>query len=72
MGNNSSKSTNDKQITLPCGALYQGQLLDSKPHGFGRLKSPTEGTYEGQFVNGIKSGKGKMFYSNGEFYNGEW
>ena len=72
MGNNISKSNKNKQITLPCGSLYQGDLRDSVPHGIGRLKSPVIGIYEGQFKNGKKSGNGKIFYSNGEFYNGGW
>ena len=29
-------------------------------------------TYEGQFKNWIKSGRGKMTYRNGDLYLGEW
>lgn len=72
MGNMTSKSTNRNPVTLPCGSIYEGELYEKKPHGYGRLKSPTVGIYEGLFVHGHKSGRGKMFYKNGEFYNGEW
>ena len=72
MGNSTSKSTKTSPVALPNGSLYQGELLNSKPHGTGQLKSPSIGVYEGRFVDGLRAGKGKMFYTNGEFYNGEW
>ena len=30
------------------------------------------GTYEGEYENDIKSGKGKYTYGNGDIYDGEW
>ena len=72
MGNKSSKTNKNKPVIMSNGDLYEGQLVDGRPHGYGRLKSPEKGTYEGQFIRGRKSGDGKMFCTNGEFYNGEW
>ena len=33
---------------------------------------PTLGEYQGDFVNGKKSGKGKYTFANGDIYDGEW
>jgi hypothetical protein len=30
------------------------------------------GTYEGQFENGRKNGRGRFTFPNGEIYEGEW
>lgn len=72
MGNKSSKTNKSKPVIMSNGDLFEGPIVDGRPHGFGRLKSSEKGTYEGQFVHGRKSGAGKMFFINGEFYNGEW
>lgn len=72
MGNKTSKTTKNKPVMLFDGSLYNGGILEGKPHGTGRLKDPQIGVYEGGFIHGYKSGTGKIFYINGEFYNGEW
>ena len=72
MGNNATTKTSIREISLPNGDVYEGELSDEIPDGKGKLKEKSLGTYYGEFSNGMKHGKGKMFYSNGEFYNGDW
>jgi hypothetical protein len=38
--------------TLPSGAVYEGDLLDNLPDGFGKLTFANGGTLDGQFLNG--------------------
>ncbi len=57
---------------LADGSQYQGDLLNGKLHGKGRLVSPTLGTYEGDFVNGSRQGKGDLRWPNGDQYIGEF
>ncbi len=33
---------------------------------------PSENRYEGELVNGVKHGKGTMYYKTGNVYKGEW
>jgi len=39
---------------------------------FGLLKYPNGNVYEGQFLNGKRSGNGIMKFANGDVYNGMW
>ena len=39
---------------------------------FGSLRYANGDSYEGQFYNGLKHGKGKLVQNNGVAYNGEW
>lgn len=72
MGNKQSKSTRSNPVTLLNGDLYLGDTFKNQPHGTGTLISRYTGRYQGEFVNGQKNGQGKMYYVNGEFYNGSW
>ena len=72
MGNEPSKKTSHKPLLLPSGAEYAGDVFNGRPHGVGVLALTDKGRYEGQFVAGKRQGQGKMFYPNGEFYNGSW
>ena len=52
---------------------YTGQFLLGRAHGKGGFKEfhpPT--SYEGDYVNGRRSGKGVQIYANGDRYEGEW
>lgn len=65
-----------------CSELYNGQWRDGIQHGFGehiwityRLPGTqfnTRNSYIGQFVNGMKHGKGTFQYADGAKYEGEW
>jgi hypothetical protein len=39
---------------------------------FGKLKYVNGDIYEGQLLNGKRSGNGTMMFANGDFYNGMW
>ena len=46
--------------------VYYGQINHSTlPHGFGTLVYETDGSiYVGDWVNGLKEGKGTLYYGN--------
>ncbi len=51
--------------------LYDGELKDGKPHGFGTWESDDE-SYKGLWWQGRKQGYGVYIYSDGSKYAGEW
>ena len=57
-------------ITFENGDIWEGQVdNDGLPHGNGIMKSSI-GTYEGEFKNGEKEGKGVLQYADGTVYEG--
>ncbi|RNC43417.1 MORN Repeat Containing 1 protein [Trypanosoma cruzi] len=56
------------------GAKYVGAQLLGKPHGKGKYIVPGAMgyIYEGDFVNGERSGNGVCTFSNGRKYEGDW
>lgn len=58
--------------------IYEGDWLDGKMHGVGKYMFWNEAkdmytqTYEGQFNNGVREGKGTMKYANRNVYTGFW
>ena len=59
-----------QRATLEGGAIYEGPLLDNKPHGSGILKFAQGDLYNGCFVNGVREGKGKLYFVDGSVYDG--
>jgi hypothetical protein len=57
-------------IVDPDGAVYQGKLLDNKPHGQGVLTFADGSIYNGEFKHDIREGKGTLTLANGEKYVG--
>lgn len=52
---------------------YQGETLDGKKHGTGKLfRSDGTVLYEGEFYDGKMHGMGKYTFPNGDVYEGEW
>ncbi len=52
---------------------YVGDTLNGKAHGFGTYTSKQSGTkYTGQFVADTFSGNGKMVWTSGAKYVGQW
>ena len=47
--------------TFPTGS-YDGNFVNGKKEGFGRLKVENDGTYEGEFVNDMFHGQGKYHW----------
>lgn len=53
------------------GGYYIGEWSDNVFHGMGTLVDSL-GTYEGSFQQGVRHGKGRQQYANGEYRNGFW
>eukprot|EP01040_Poterioochromonas_malhamensis_P014817 gene14817-16474_t len=59
--------------TFPNGDIYEGELIDDKPSGHGKMIYANKDVYEGEFVDGMRSGKGKcVYFENHRIYEGEW
>lgn len=65
------------------GVIYEGDWVNQKKDGFGKLVIPREGQnlfskhlfyqeYTGQFKNDKMHGFGKMIFDDGTVYEGEW
>lgn len=60
-------------LTFDSGNLYDGTCnAASKPHGSGNFQWMSGSSYEGNFINGQRSGPGSMTYANGAKYQGSW
>lgn len=59
------------------GSEYEGDWRGDVFHGDGRLtfkpekKGENGVVYEGQFKNGMQDREGKLYFSNGDFYQGQ-
>jgi len=54
---------------------YEGNFQADMKHGYGKhrvVESGCETIYEGDFVEGLREGKGTMKYSDGALYTGYW
>ena len=52
------------------GNIYEGNFVNGKKSGFGKMFFKSGNIYEGNWENDIQNGKGIMFYKNGDIYNG--
>jgi len=50
------------------GTLKKGRIQD----GFGKYRGANGITYEGNFANGTRSGRGTMKWADGRIYEGDW
>ena len=50
----------------------EGDFVDGKAHGKGKLTYPDGKVYEGNFSGGKPHGKGKITYPDGEVYEGDF
>ena len=57
------------RVFLPNGDLQEGRLKNSIFNGFGKLISKNEEIYEGNCVNGEKSGNCTYLFQDGTIYN---
>jgi hypothetical protein len=57
---------------VPSDPDYQGQLLNGKPHGYGRKQYAYAGVYVGGWVKGKRHGQGVLNSLFGDRYEGEW
>jgi hypothetical protein len=56
--------------TWPNGASYEGELLNWEPHGYGAMRYADGGTYIGDWLNGLKEGRGVVSWPWGDRYEG--
>ena len=53
--------------------FYEGEFMDNKFHGKGRLTRKVNGyEYIGEFENGLKNGIGRLIYGSGDIYQGNF
>lgn len=59
--------------TYPDGSVYEGQKLNSKKQGRGKLSFLDGGFYVGDWNEDTMHGNGTLFYPSGQIaYEGEW
>ncbi|KAL9187207.1 hypothetical protein ACHAXT_001310 [Thalassiosira profunda] len=54
------------------GGIYNGQLMNGKPHGKGGLRWEDGGFCEGYWKEGTLHGWGVMSWPSGQVYDGQW
>lgn len=54
------------------GSYYEGDIEDSKFHGYGVLDFEDGSRYEGQFVRGERHGTGRLSFPDGSYYEGNF
>lgn len=54
------------------GNVYEGETINGKFDGYGKVTYLNKDIYEGEWSNDFKNGYGKMIYSNGDVYEGNW
>ena len=59
-------------ITTPSGVYIGAWNSDNQRHGFGLFLSTTGDLYEGNWINGEKTGLGRQIWSDGHMYEGAW
>jgi len=61
------------KITLPSGAVYEGDFIKGKRHGKGKTTGYNNGdVYEGDYIEDKMHGKGKYTFSSGDVYEGDF
>ncbi len=53
-------------------SVYEGEVVNGRPHGLGRWEWVDGSIYEGELFLGIRKGQGTYIYKNGDFYEGNW
>lgn len=67
-GNWVNDKRHGKGTSILCDdSSYEGEWINDKKHGFGKLVFRNT-IYEGEFVDGILTGKGTLTYENGDKY----
>lgn len=58
-------------VLLPAG-MYEGDVRDGQPHGFGTLSTDDGDIYEGGWRDGKRHGYGELIWNDGSRYAGFW
>ncbi len=67
----SPKTVKGKMLLQPGNIEYEGDLIDGKPSGKGKITAKTY-QCEGDFFNGELNGRGFCKFTNGDRYDGEF
>ena len=59
------------KLTFPDGTSIEGGWNNDQAHGFCKHRMGNNTYYEGQMVNGVKTGKGKFYFEEG-MYEGQF
>ena len=59
-------------LTLPGGVIYEGQHLNGRPHGLGRVDEGDGVLFHGRFRHGKRHGVGSTRHPDGESYIMKW
>lgn len=62
----------DKEFVFKTGAIYKGEWLNGKRHGYGVQTWPDGARYEGNWKDHKTQGIGKFYHADGDIYEGEW
>ena len=54
------------------GEYYDGEFVNGKREGEGKLIYANGNQYEGTFLSGLPNGKGKLIQTDNDIYEGEW
>ena len=54
------------------GDYYEGEFVNGKKEGEGKLIYSNGNIYEGSFLGGFPNGKGKLTQTDNDIYEGEW
>ena len=62
----------NNKINYSSGYFYEGEIINNKPNGYGKLVKNGSIIYEGMWKNNNRDGKGKEIYSDKSICDGEW
>ena len=60
------------KFVLASGKIYEGDWVNSMPHGLVNEVDPDGDTFEGQYVEGKREGPGKLTFASGKVYEGNF
>jgi hypothetical protein len=61
------------EVEMPNGDQYDGQMLDEVPNGRGKMTYIKTGDKcEGRWVEGRRTGYGRVTYASGDVFSGQW
>ena len=69
---NEGKQYKVEKLQINENAIYTGQILNGKQHGFGIQEWNDGAKYEGEWENGKTNGYGTFYHPGGDVYKGYW
>lgn len=58
--------------SYPDGRIYDGEMKNKLPHGYGKMIYFDGSIYIGNWREGAQHGQGRMLYATGDTYEGNW